>query len=264
MENTRRLIEIMARLRDPDNGCPWDQKQDFASLIPYTLEEAYEVADAVEREDYFDLRDELGDLLLQVAFHARLAEERALFDFEDVAAAICGKLIRRHPHVFAGVGFDSDMARLHFWENSKLEEKKEKGGQEPEGALSGIPANLPALMQAQKLQKRASRFGFDWKEIKPVYAKVEEELAELRDAHAQGDPECIADEVGDLLFASVNLARHLGVDAEAALRASNRKFTHRFAYVEQRLKGQNRAMAETSEEELDALWEEAKRSGQPD
>lgn len=261
MEHTRRLIEIMARLRDPENGCPWDQKQDFASLVPYTLEEAYEVADAVHREDFYDLRDELGDLLLQVAFHARLAEEKTLFDFEDVAAAICDKLVRRHPHVFADRDFDSDEARLHFWENSKLEEKKAKGGQEPEGALAGIAGSLPALMHAQKLQKRASRFGFDWNDVTPVYAKVEEELDELRAAQASGDREHIAEEVGDLLFAAVNLSRHLGVDAESALRASNRKFTARFSFVETRLKAQNRAMAEASIEELDVLWEEAKICG---
>ena len=261
MKHTRRLIEIMAQLRDPETGCPWDQKQNFASLVPYTLEEAYEVADAVEREDFIDLREELGDLLLQVAFHARLAEERSLFDFEAVAAAICDKLVRRHPHVFAGLDFDSDLERLHFWENSKIEEKKEKTGQEPEGALSGIPTSLPALMQAQKLQKRASRFGFDWDEIKPVFAKVEEELAELCAAQNNGDIEPIAEEVGDLLFAVVNLSRHLGVDAESALRASNRKFTRRFSYVEQRLKEQHRVMTEATAEELDALWEEAKRTG---
>jgi ATP diphosphatase len=262
MENTRRLIEIMARLRDPEHGCPWDRQQDFASLVPYTLEEAYEVADAVERKDYIDLCDELGDLLLQVAFHARLAEERTLFDFEDVAGAICDKLVRRHPHVFAGVSFDNDAARLNYWENSKLEEKRAKQGQAPKSALSAIAANLPALMHAQKLQKRASRFGLDWKVIEPVYAKVEEELAETRAAQAQGGHGHVEEEVGDLLFAAVNLSRHLGVDAETALRASNRKFTRRFAYVEQKLKEQNRAMADTSEEELEALWEEAKRTGQ--
>ncbi len=261
MENTRRLLDIMARLRDPENGCPWDQKQDFASLIPYTLEEAYEVADAVDREDFHDLREELGDLLLQVAFHARLAEERTLFDFEDVAHAICEKLVRRHPHVFADMEFENDGARLHFWENSKLEEKKAKGGQQTEGALSGIPASLPALMHAQKLQKRASRFGFDWEDAKPVYAKVEEELAEIREAHEQGDQAAIADEVGDLLFAVVNLSRHLGVDAESALRASTRKFTQRFGYVEQRLKARHRTMTEATAAELDALWEEAKITG---
>ena len=258
MENTRRLIEIMAKLRNPENGCPWDRQQDFASLIPYTLEEAYEVADAVEREDYADLRDELGDLLLQVAFHARLAEELSLFDFEGVAKSICEKLVRRHPHVFEGIEFDSDEARLEYWENSKLKEKGEKTGEKPESILSGVAASLPALMQAQKLQKRAARFGFDWPEIEPVFAKVEEELAETRAALQSGDREHIEEEVGDLLFVVVNLARHLGVDAETALRAGNRKFIRRFIHVEQRLKKQNRAMIETPAEELDILWEEAK------
>ncbi|MDD5035994.1 MAG: nucleoside triphosphate pyrophosphohydrolase [Methylococcaceae bacterium] len=260
MENTRRLIEIMARLRDPANGCPWDREQNFASLIPYTLEEAYEVADAVEREDYADLCDELGDLLLQVAFHSRLAEEQALFDFEDVARAICEKLVRRHPHVFDGMAFDSDEDRLHFWENSKLAEKQERTGEAPQSALAGVAASLPALMQAQKLQKRASRFGFDWTEIEPVFAKVEEELAETRAAYETGDFDQIEEEVGDLLFVAVNLARHLKVDAESALRASNRKFTRRFRHIEQRLASQDRVMADASAEELDALWEEAKRS----
>jgi MazG family protein len=261
MENTRRLVAIMARLRDPDNGCPWDQKQDFASLIPYTLEEAYEVADAIVREDFAELREELGDLLLQVAFHSRLAEEKGLFDFEDVAAAICEKLIRRHPHVFAGHAFDSDEARLHFWENSKLEEKRERTGEAADGALAGVALSLPALMRAQKLQKRASRFGLDWTYIEPVFAKVEEELAETRAAFQSGDRAHIEEEVGDLLFVAVNLARHLGVDAETALRASNEKFTRRFGHVEQSLQAQGRAMVETAPDELDRLWEEAKRAG---
>lgn len=261
MENTRRLVEIMARLRCPDTGCPWDRQQDFASLIPYTLEEAYEVADAVERGDYHDLREELGDLLLQVAFHARLAEEKSLFDFEDVAAAICEKLVRRHPHVFGGVEFDSDAARLEYWENSKLAEKGEKTGQAPESALSGVAASLPALMQAQKLQKRASRHGFDWTEVEPVFAKVEEELAELREARLTGNREHIEEEIGDLLFAAVNLSRHLEVDAESALRSSIGKFSRRFRHVEGALKSQGRVMAETPAEELDALWEKAKRIG---
>jgi MazG family protein len=262
MENTRRLLAIMARLRDPEGGCPWDLKQDFESLIPYTLEEAYEVADAIERRDYAELREELGDLLLQVAFHARLAEERSLFAFEDVAAAICDKLVRRHPHVFAGHEFDSDEARLHFWENSKLEEKRERaGGEAEDGALSGVAHSLPALMRAQKLQKRAARHGFDWTGIEPVFAKVEEELAETRAALQSGDRRHIEEEVGDLLFAAVNLARHLDVDAETALRASNAKFARRFGHVEQSLKAQGQAVAWTSEEELDRLWEAAKRTG---
>jgi len=261
MENTRRLLAIMARLRDPEGGCPWDLKQDFASLVPYTLEEAYEVADAVEREDFADLREELGDLLLQVAFHARLAEERSLFRFEDVAAAICDKLVRRHPHVFAGHEFDTDEARLHFWENSKIEEQRERSGVTAESALSGVAASLPALMRAQKLQKRAARHGFDWPDSEPVFAKVEEELAETREAFQSGDRPHIEEEVGDLLFAAVNLARHLDVDAETALRASNAKFARRFGHVEQSLKRQARAMDEMSAEELDRLWEEAKRAG---
>jgi ATP diphosphatase len=258
MENTRRLLDIMAQLRDPKTGCPWDLQQDFASLVPYTLEEAYEVADAIEREDFCDLRDELGDLLLQVAFHARLAEERKLFDFEDVAAAICEKLVRRHPHVFGDVQFESDEARLHFWESSKRNEHREKTGREPAGALSGVAASLPALMQAQKLQKRAARHGFDWKEAGPVFDKVMEELAETRAAFLAGDRKHLYEEVGDLLFAAVNLARHLKLDAECALRASNRKFSRRFRYIEDRLMTEGRAMAECTPEELDALWEEAK------
>jgi len=261
MENTRRLLAIMARLRDPQGGCPWDLQQDFASLIPYTLEEAYEVADAVERQDFADLREELGDLLLQVAFHSRLAEERELFDFEDVAAAIADKLVRRHPHVFEGMEFESDAERLHFWENSKLEEKRERGGAAPSSALDGVAASLPALMRAQKLQKRAARHGFDWPEVGPVFAKVEEELEETRAAVLVGERGHIEEEVGDLLFVAVNLARHLGVDAETALRASNEKFARRFAHVEQRLAEQALAMAETPAEELDRLWEEAKRLG---
>lgn len=261
MEHTRRLITIMAQLRDPNGGCPWDLQQDFQSLIPYTLEEAYEVADAVERGDFADLREELGDLLLQVAFHARIAEEQALFNFEDVAAAIAEKLIRRHPHVFAGVEFEDDAARLNFWENSKISEKEERAGVGPESILSGVAASLPALMRAQKLQKKASRHGFDWTEIEPVFAKVEEELEETRLAFQSGDQTHIEEEIGDLLFVVVNLARHLGVDAETALRGSNEKFSRRFRHVEQNLVDSGQNMAETTADELDRLWEHAKSLG---
>lgn len=246
----------MARLRHPVEGCPWDLQQDFASLIPYTLEEAYEVADAVERQDYADLREELGDLLLQVAFHSRVAEERQLFDFEAVAGAICDKLVRRHPHVFDNVVFASDSDRQQYWENSKLAEQSEKLGQPPASALSGVAASLPALMHAQKLQKKAARQGFDWAGVDPVFAKVEEELREVREAVESGDETRIVDEVGDLLFVAVNLARHLRVDAESALRASSRKFADRFQYVEQRLG--ERSMAQCEPEILDTLWDEAK------
>jgi len=260
VKNTRRLLDIMARLRDPKTGCPWDVQQDFASLVPYTLEEAYEVADAIERGDFGDLRDELGDLLLQVAFHARVAEERGLFDFEDVAEAISEKLIRRHPHVFADVRFESDEERLHFWEHSKLAERREKTGEEAKGALSGVAASLPALVRAQKLQKRAARHGFDWNEIQPVFDKVMEELDETKAALDSGNKQHIEEEIGDLLFVVVNLARHLKVDAESALRASNRKFIRRFRHIEERLAAHGRAMADGSPEELDGLWEEAKRT----
>lgn len=261
MKNTRRLLEIMARLRDPDTGCPWDVQQDFSSLVPYTLEEAYEVVDAIERSDFTDLRDELGDLLLQVAFHARLAEELELFDFEDVAGAICDKLVRRHPHVFDDVVFDSDAERQHFWESSKQAERLEKSSEESESALSGVATCLPALMQAQKLQKRAARHGFDWTDAGPIFDKVLEELAETRMAYQSGDQAHVEEEIGDLLFVAVNLARHLQVDAESALRASNRKFIRRFRYIEQRLMAQGRSMSDCALEDLDALWEEAKRHG---
>ncbi|QSA96215.1 nucleoside triphosphate pyrophosphohydrolase [Methylococcus sp. EFPC2] len=259
MDNVRRLLDIMAQLRDPETGCPWDLKQDFASLVPYTLEEAYEVADAIEREDFHDLRGELGDLLLQVVFHAQIGKERGLFDFEAVAGAIADKLIRRHPHVFDAVEFESDAERLHFWENSKREEHQDKTGEPPESLLSGVAPTLPALMRAQKLQKRAARVGFDWPEIEGVFAKVEEELAETRAAHESGDVKHIEEEVGDLLFVAVNLARHLGVDAEAALSASSRKFTRRFRYIEDHLAQKGRRLDESDLAELDTLWDEAKR-----
>ncbi|MGX2042130.1 nucleoside triphosphate pyrophosphohydrolase [Methylocaldum sp. MU1018] len=261
MKNTRRLLDIMARLRHPETGCPWDLQQDFASLVPYTLEEAYEVADAAERGDVEDLREELGDLLLQVVFHSRIAEERGLFTFEDVADAIGQKLIRRHPHVFGATVFETDAERHEYWESSKVAERREKGKTtNDDGVLSGIAANLPALMAAQKLQKRAARHGFDWTEIEPVFDKVREELDELQAARATGDQSHIREEVGDLLFVIVNLARHLEVDAETALRDGNRKFVRRFRYIEKQLAARGKTLAESTLAELDALWDEAKRS----
>jgi nucleoside triphosphate diphosphatase len=264
MENTRRLLEFMALLRDPVRGCPWDLKQDFASLLPYTIEEAYEVADAVEREDFDDLRDELGDLLLHVAFHSRIAEEKGLFDFEQVAGAICSKLIRRHPHVFQGMVFESDEARIHFWEQSKELERARKLEQslseEQKSALSGVANTLPALMFAQKLQKRAARQGFDWPNIDPVFDKVQEELQETREAFAEGSAAQIEEELGDLLFAVVNLARHLNVDAETALRAGSRKFSKRYQTMERLLQEEGKQMADCSFEEMDQCWEQAKRA----
>lgn len=259
MENTRRLLELMARLRDPQRGCPWDLRQDFASVAPYTLEEAYEVADAIARRDYHDLRLELGDLLLQVVFHAQMAQEAGLFDFEDVAAGICDKLIHRHPHVFGQAQFASDAERAAAWEAAKA---AERGGRDGGGrALAGVALALPALQRAQKLQKRAARVGFDWPDLTPVLDKLEEELAELREALGSGGREAAADELGDLLFVMANLARHLELDAEEALRRGNAKFERRFAYIEDRLQAIGRRAEDCTLAELDRLWDEAKARG---
>ena len=270
MHYTRRLLDIMAQLRHPETGCPWDLRQDFASLIPYTLEEAYEVAEAAERGDAEDLREELGDLLLQVVFHARIAEERALFDFEAVAEAIATKLIRRHPHVFGEADFATDAERHQFWEESKLAEQREKGkAAATDSVLGKIPPGLPALMTAQKLQSRAARHGFDWPDIEPVFAKLHEELDELRAAHQAGDAANIREEMGDLLFVIANLARHLEVDAEACLRDGNAKFIRRFRHIEQRVAERGSVLTDHTLAELDAYWDEAKlldkaQTGRPD
>ena len=260
MENTRRLLEIMAQLRHPETGCPWDLQQDFASLIPFTIEEAYEVAEAAERGDVDDLREELGDLLLQVVFHSRIAEARGDFDFEAVADAIASKLVRRHPHVFGDRAFTTDEERHRFWEDSKRIERQEKGKTEPaESVLGQIPLDLPALMTAQKLQKRAARHGFDWPDIEPVFDKLHEELDELKAACKAGDEPNIREELGDLLFVIANIARHLEVDAEACLRAGNAKFTRRFRHIEQRVAEAGASLTDHTLAELDAYWDEAKR-----
>lgn len=264
MQNTRRLLDIMAQLRHPETGCPWDLRQDFASLAPYTLEEAHEVAEAAERGDLDDLREELGDLLLQVVFHSRLAEELGAFDFEAVAEAIATKLVRRHPHVFAEAEFATDAERHRFWEESKLAEQREKGRIGAHDSVLGrIPPGLPALMAAQKLQSRAARHGFDWPDITPVFAKLHEELDELKAACQAHDATNIREELGDLLFVIANLARHLEVDAEASLREGNAKFIRRFRHIEQRVAEQGRVLTEHTLAELDAYWDEAKRAGRP-
>lgn len=251
-----RLVEIMAALRNPQGGCPWDLEQDFRSIAPYTLEEAYEVADAIERGDLGDLREELGDLLLQVVFHAQMAREQGAFDFEDVARAICDKLVRRHPHVFGGEPVESAAAQTEVWERLKAEEKATKGAV---GVLDDVPLSLPALTRAAKLGRRASRAGFDWPDATGPRRKLDEELAELDEALAgAGDPAAVEAEFGDLLFALVNYARHLGVDPEAALRRSNQKFVRRFRHVEQRLVATGQSGPEAGLEQLDAWWEEAK------
>jgi ATP diphosphatase len=264
----RRLIEIMAALRTPGTGCPWDLEQTFATIVPFTLEEAYEVADAIERGDFADLRDELGDLLLQVVFHARMAEEAGLFDFGGVVEAITTKLIRRHPHVFADAGDLTSGEVRALWGRVKAEEKRlraearEAAGREPEprpSALAGAPLALPALTRALKLQEKAGKVGFDWSEARAVIAKLREEMDEIEAEIDAGEQAKAAEEVGDLLFAVANLARHLKVDPEGALRGANAKFERRFAHIEARLAAEGRAPAGASLDEMEALWNEAKR-----
>jgi ATP diphosphatase len=232
-----RLLAIMAALRTPKTGCPWDLEQNFATIAPYTLEEAYEVADAIARDDLNDLKEELGDLLLQVVFHARMAEELGAFDFGDVVEVLTAKLIRRHPHVFGDEGSQTPQAVEGLWERIKAQEKQEKaarGGAENAGALAGVPVALPALTRALKLQSKASKVGFDWNDPRTVLHKIREEADEI-EAALDGDAADAAGEVGDLLFAAVNLARHLRADPEAVLRQTNRKFERRFAAIEQAL-----------------------------
>jgi nucleoside triphosphate diphosphatase len=256
-----RVLAIMARLRDPETGCSWDCRQTFESIAPYTLEEAYEVADAIARGDHAALRDELGDLLLQVVFHARMAEEAGHFDFGQVAEGLAEKLVRRHPHVFGGVRFASDEAQHAAWEAEKARERAARaaGGARPPGHLDGIARSLPALTRAVKLQKRAAQVGFDWDGHAPVLDKIDEELRELRVELDEGAPrERLEDELGDVLFAVTNLARHLGLDPEAALRGTNARFERRFRHIEDALARQGRTLENADLAEMDALWEQAK------
>jgi ATP diphosphatase len=258
-----RLIEIMAALRTPGSGCPWDLQQSFQTIAPYTLEEAYEVADAIARGDLTDLRDELGDLLLQVAFHARMAEEQGAFDFCDVVETITEKLIRRHPHVFADAEGRTAEAVEGLWERIKAEEKAERGQVAPVAALAGVPVALPALTRALKLQDKAGRVGFDWNDPRAVLAKIREEADEIEAELDKGgldlaDKTKAATEVGDLLFAVVNLARHLGADPEGILRATNLKFERRFAAIERALAARGKTPRDATLAEMDALWDEAK------
>jgi nucleoside triphosphate diphosphatase len=259
-----RLIEIMAALRAPGSGCPWDLEQTFRTIAPYTLEEAYEVADAIARGDLDDLRDELGDLLLQVAFHARMAEEQGAFDFGDVVETVTAKLVRRHPHVFADADGRTAKAVVGLWERIKAEEKAERGEVEAGGALAGVPVALPALTRALKLQDKAGRVGFDWNDPRAVLAKIREEADEI-EAELDGPEKThAAAETGDLLFAVVNLARHLGADPEDVLRQTNLKFESRFAAIERALAARGKTPKDATLAEMDALWDEAKaaeRSG---
>jgi ATP diphosphatase len=253
-----RLIEIMAALRTPGSGCPWDLEQRFETIAPYTLEEAYEVADAIARGNLDDLKDELGDLLLQVAFHARMAEEQGAFAFADVVESITAKLIRRHPHVFADAQGRTAQAVEGLWESIKSQEKAERGEVAPSGALAGIPVALPALTRALKLQDKAGQVGFDWNDPRSVLAKIREEADEIEAELDGTDKARAAAEVGDLLFAVVNLARHLGADPEGILRQTNLKFERRFGSIERALAARGKTPKDATLAEMDALWDEAK------
>jgi ATP diphosphatase len=250
------LVEIMERLRDPRDGCPWDREQTFETIVPYTIEEAYEVADAIERSDMEELRGELGDLLFQVVFYAQMARERGEFDFYDVVAAINEKMIRRHPHVFSDESVADAEEQTRAWERHKASEREGRATGGPLGHLDGVARALPALLRAEKLQKRAAKVDFDWPDLRGVIAKVHEEIGEIEEAMEQGqDKASLESEVGDLLFSCVNLARRLGVGAETALRQANGKFERRFNGVEARLRAQGVSLADADLDAMDSLWE---------
>jgi MazG family protein len=256
MTEMQRLLEVMTRLRDPESGCPWDAQQTYDTIAPYTIEEAYEVADAIARSDMDGLKDELGDLLFQVVFYAQMAQEQGEFAFPDVATAIVEKMIRRHPHVFADTQYADAEEQSRDWDRIKA---KERAAMAPRGVLDGVPVGFPGLTRAVKLQRKAARVGFDWQDHAPVIGTVREELAEIEAELATGaDSGRMAEEVGDLLFACANLARHLGVDPEAAVRGSNAKFEDRFGRIEGWLAEAGMTPAQSSLAEMDALWERAK------
>jgi ATP diphosphatase len=257
-DKIQRLLAIMARLRDPARGCPWDREQDFATIAPYTIEEAYEVAEAIATNDMAALKDELGDLLFQVVFHARMAEERGAFDFADVAETIADKMLRRHPHVFGDVEIADAAAQTMAWEEHKAQERRAKGGDRKDSALDGVGIALPALTRAEKIQKRAARVGFDWPTAAPIFDKIEEEIAELRAELDANVPARLEDELGDLLFAVANLARHLDVDPETALRNATRKFERRFRRVETLLAESGKTASGSTLDEMEAEWRRAK------
>lgn len=259
--NIDRLTDIMARLRDPDDGCPWDVQQNFKSIAAYTIEEAYEVADAIERDDFASLREELGDLLLQVVFHARMAEEEKIFDFEDVAGAVADKLVRRHPHVFDKENHNSDIGLQDSWESQKAKERAERAASKGQTAsiLDDVPIGFPALTRAEKLQKRAARVGFDWPNLVSVIEKIEEELGELKvEIEQNAPPKRLLDEMGDVLFSCVNLARHLKINPEFALRGTNTKFDTRFRHVEKSLRDNEVELNTVTIDEYEHRWQAAK------
>lgn len=256
MTKINQLLDIMRQLRDPKKGCPWDLEQDFSTIAPYTIEEAYEVADAIARNNSDDLRDELGDLLFQVIFHAQMASELGQFDFDDIVTAVCNKMIRRHPHVFGEENIDTAQAQIDHWEQHKANERVQKGAG---GILDDIPIALPATERALKLQTRAARVGFDWPDLQPVFAKLQEEITELQDGLLQNKGhEYIEKEIGDILFVCVNLARKLNVKPESALNLTNRKFIARFQYIEAELAKIGKTAETSTLDEMDALWDQAK------
>lgn len=269
MQELQRLLDIMARLRDPEGGCPWDLEQDFSSIAPYTVEEAYEVADAIQRGDMADLCDELGDLLFQVVYHAQMAREDGAFEFRDVAEAISDKIVRRHPHVFGEAHERNATTQTLSWEAIKAEERARRRAKHeyetPGGALAGVSLALPGLTRAVKLQNRAARVGFDWGEARPVLDKIREEIEELQvEMDAEAPQDRVEDEMGDLLFACANLARHLGIDPEAAVRRTNAKFERRFGEVERRIADGGGTMRAASLEDMEAAWQEAKQAERKD
>lgn len=277
-EPLQQLLSVMEKLRNPEGGCPWDIEQNFTTIAPYTLEEAYEVVDAISRKDWRNLEEELGDLLLQVVFHAQMAKEQSLFDFDDVARGIVEKMIRRHPHIFHRQDFEGDTSEinsqgvLNNWETIKKAEKASKG-ENTKGVLSGIPAGMPALVRAEKLQRKAGKVGFDWNDPKAVIAKLREELDELEaELEVESDKnlnekqekkshEAQQEELGDVLFCVVNLARHLDIDCEMALRSCNQKFENRFNYIETTLNENEKTFQDSTLDEMEALWQEAKKKG---
>lgn len=264
-DNTHRLLDIMARLRDPDGGCPWDLEQDFPTIAPHTIEEAYEVADAIQSGDMMAVKDELGDLLFQVVFYAQMGRERGLFDFDAIAGHIADKMVRRHPHVFGEVSVSDADDQTRRWEDMKAKERAEKAAAsgKPPSALDGITPGLPALTRALKLQRRAARVGFDWTQADEILDKIEEEIGELRaeiKAEAGQDKARVTDELGDLMFALVNLARRLDIDPETALRGTNAKFDRRFRFVEQELDKDGKSPTDATLDEMESLWVIAKQA----
>ncbi|MET0067408.1 MAG: nucleoside triphosphate pyrophosphohydrolase [Candidatus Thiodiazotropha sp.] len=259
MEPMQQLLEIMQQLRDPQSGCPWDLRQTYRSILPFTLEEAYEVADAIERGDMAELRDELGDLLFQVVFYSEIAREEGHFDFNDVARGICDKMIRRHPHVFADARYHSEEALRHAWEGQKEHERAQRNPDARSSQMDGVAQALPALIRAEKLQRRAARVGFDWADVRGALEKVREEFDEVGEALQQADPDALQDELGDLMFAMVNVLRLSGLDAEQTLSRANRKFERRFRAMENILRDQQiTQLSSLSLEQLDAAWERVK------